>query len=528
MPPPSTAPQTSKPLPLHQISLPPSTSPTPSLPPLIQPAQSSLPVSMTGHQTDGLVPRYHKLEFPTFGGKEDPLGWLNRCEQFFKGQRTLEGDKVWLAFYHLTGVAQPWFTMVERTNPTMSWAMFKDLCNDCFGPLLRNNPLGELARLHFRTTIKDYQERFSTLLCHADPMAPVQQVQIFTAGLPDRIHIDVELLQPQDLQQAFRLTRAYERRSQSVNVFQQQHPSGRSTRPSRPSVPVPVLAAPDPATTTPAGTAQTPSPRPFKRLTPSEMAKRRRQGLCYNCDEPYVHGHRCQRLFYLKVTNFDEEDPPATTEDDQDDREPVFSLHALTGICTEDTMQLKVYINGQELVAFLDTGSTHNFVNYATARKIGLTLEPTPGRHVKVGNGDFVFCQGRTQPRSQLSMRSSILTPMQSHWTHSTSSLGWRSSGLSNRSYGTWTTFAWPSGAATTASNGKALGRLTPTLQRRLFALRAVSTNPAPMMDRLLQSFEHVFAEPRTVPLARSCDHRIHLKPRTASAAVCPYHYPQL
>jgi len=29
------------------------------------------------------VPRYHKLSFPTYEGKEDPLGWLNRCERFF-------------------------------------------------------------------------------------------------------------------------------------------------------------------------------------------------------------------------------------------------------------------------------------------------------------------------------------------------------------------------------------------------------------------------------------------------------------
>jgi hypothetical protein len=27
----------------------------------------------------------HKLSFPTYDGKEDPLPWLNQCEQFFKG-----------------------------------------------------------------------------------------------------------------------------------------------------------------------------------------------------------------------------------------------------------------------------------------------------------------------------------------------------------------------------------------------------------------------------------------------------------
>ena len=53
-----------------------------------------------------VVPKYHKLVFPTFDGKEDPLGWLNKCEQFFNGHQTRHADRVWLASYHLTGVAQ--------------------------------------------------------------------------------------------------------------------------------------------------------------------------------------------------------------------------------------------------------------------------------------------------------------------------------------------------------------------------------------------------------------------------------------
>jgi hypothetical protein len=48
------------------------------------------------------VPRFHCLEFAMFDGKEDPLQWLNRCEQFFEGQHALEEEKVWLASYHMT------------------------------------------------------------------------------------------------------------------------------------------------------------------------------------------------------------------------------------------------------------------------------------------------------------------------------------------------------------------------------------------------------------------------------------------
>jgi hypothetical protein len=50
-------------------------------------------------------PRFYKLEFTTYDGAEDPLNWLNHCEQFFRGQRTLASDRTWLASYHLTGAA---------------------------------------------------------------------------------------------------------------------------------------------------------------------------------------------------------------------------------------------------------------------------------------------------------------------------------------------------------------------------------------------------------------------------------------
>jgi hypothetical protein len=30
-------------------------------------------------------PKFYKLEFTTFDSSEDPLNWLNHCEQFFHG-----------------------------------------------------------------------------------------------------------------------------------------------------------------------------------------------------------------------------------------------------------------------------------------------------------------------------------------------------------------------------------------------------------------------------------------------------------
>jgi hypothetical protein len=55
--------------------------------------------SSFGGPTDGIVPRCFRLDFSRFDGKEDPLPWLSRCEQFFHAQHTEPMHKIWLATF---------------------------------------------------------------------------------------------------------------------------------------------------------------------------------------------------------------------------------------------------------------------------------------------------------------------------------------------------------------------------------------------------------------------------------------------
>jgi hypothetical protein len=150
--------------------------------------------------------------------------------------------------------------------------------------------------------------------------------------------------------------------------------------------------------------------RTFRWLTLAEQLERHRQGLCFNCDEPYVPDHLCPRLFYLEMVDYVEADtpaeelgklpPPATAETATATTTVivfVVSLHALAGICHERIMLLPVTIHGKLLVAHLDTGSTHNFLPTATMRR--LALQPTGGDHhrVTVANGDRLRCHGLAQ-----------------------------------------------------------------------------------------------------------------------------------
>lgn len=74
----------STPMPIHQIPFPHSPSPIPSMA-----SAMHMPPPLNYKMADPAcagVSRFHKLSFPTFDGKDDPLGWLNRYEQFFRGQ----------------------------------------------------------------------------------------------------------------------------------------------------------------------------------------------------------------------------------------------------------------------------------------------------------------------------------------------------------------------------------------------------------------------------------------------------------
>ena len=125
------------------------------------------------------------------------------------------------------------------------------------------------------------------------------------------------------------------------------------------------------------------------------MAERRRQGLCYNCDEPYVRGHKCPKLFYLEVTDFDDvDDSEQPIAEEPEDHPPLISLHAIAGLTTNDTMKVNVKIGESVLCALLDSGSSSNFISLEAAENIGLHLHDSKGASVIVANGDRVACRG--------------------------------------------------------------------------------------------------------------------------------------
>ncbi|KAL4189559.1 hypothetical protein AMTRI_Chr08g207740 [Amborella trichopoda] len=86
------------------------------------------------------------------------------------------------------------------------------------------------------------------------------------------------------------------------------------------------------------------------------MQERRAKGLCFNCNEKFIIGHRYKKLSLIKGL-YEEED-----DYDSGGRPP-------------ETMRVKGKLGHIAIMVLIDSGSTHNFMSETLAKKVG--LQPT-------------------------------------------------------------------------------------------------------------------------------------------------------
>ncbi|XP_068649556.1 uncharacterized protein [Aristolochia californica] len=167
---------------------------------------------MAAHaQGPTMVPKYFKLNFPTYDGSKDPLLWFTKCEKFFYHKKTLDVDKVMLAAYHLLDVELMWFHHYRNVHSTQDWLNFKHACQMRFGPPASSNPLGELINYKQTGTLEFYQKTFQERLARASEFGPPHlHVQIFNAGLTG--FAEVELLGPINMDSAMNYARVVEQK----------------------------------------------------------------------------------------------------------------------------------------------------------------------------------------------------------------------------------------------------------------------------------------------------------------------------
>lgn len=154
------------------------------------------------------------------------------------------------------------------------------------------------------------------------------------------------------------------------------------------------------------GKQKKPPGRPYRQLTGKELEEKRSKGLCFVCDEKYTPGHQCKGKQLFKLDVYAEE--VSTDEDGEDEKikdepepveedllAPVISMKALTGIPSlleYKMMRVSGAVNGHKIHILVDSGSTHNFIDTFTVKKLNCQVSSSPTMTVVVANGNIIQC----------------------------------------------------------------------------------------------------------------------------------------
>jgi hypothetical protein len=169
--------------------------------------------------------------------------FINKCESYFRQQRTMTEERVWMASYNLEDVAQLWYIQLQEDEGTPPWGHFKELLHLRFGPPLRSASLFELAECRRTGTMEEYANRFQTLLPRVGRLDEAQRVQLFTGRLLPPLSHAVCIHNPTTLVAAMSLARQVElmELDRQVQPPPQTSPRGLLPTPApRPALPAPL------------------------------------------------------------------------------------------------------------------------------------------------------------------------------------------------------------------------------------------------------------------------------------------------
>ncbi|KAK2990954.1 hypothetical protein RJ640_002962, partial [Escallonia rubra] len=266
-------------------------------------------------------------------------------------------------------------------------------------------------------------------------------IQSFVGGLRDDIRLEIEKFELYDLSRAIYLARKQEASVQNTwhsprTVIKQSslpiYPNTAKTPATNSNLrPKPFLIHPNP----PANpvlvnahhkgllpTPQNPHPQ---RLTRGYFDDRRRKGLCYWCDEVFTPAHNCKhkQVSMLVVDEevegdtppvYDEEENITEDEGAKDGHEKVeITANAITGSSTHNTFKLWGQHKKKTFSILIDTGSTHNFLNPATAARLGCVITPTETMIIMVADGNKVesdaMCQDFSWTLQDIEFKSNMM-----------------------------------------------------------------------------------------------------------------------
>ncbi|CAH9134345.1 unnamed protein product [Cuscuta epithymum] len=286
-------------------------------------------------------------------------------------------EKIVLVGMYVEGNVEHWYMDMIAGREAMSWDTFVKLFLDRFSK--DNEIIGEFNKLRQKGGVEDYIDKFSELksfmLQRNKFLDDFYFLKSFLSGLKEEIRHIVEIVDPENLEQAFMVAKKQESLLEAV---------GRTGRIAFKSG-------------TRFGTENkvinhVEKSLPVKRLNKEEL------------DELYTVGHKCKKIFAILLP--EHEDCSSVPIDDGDSEEEVsfgVSMHALKGQVPTDTIKLIGNVKNNNLTILVDSGSTHSFIDHGAAKKINCEVEITNPLQVTVAGGGQIECNSKC-PRLEWEM----------------------------------------------------------------------------------------------------------------------------
>nr|GEW40272.1 hypothetical protein [Tanacetum cinerariifolium] len=140
---------------------------------------------------------------------------------------------------------------------------------------------------------------------------------------------------------------------------------------------------------------QTPTllPLAIKWISPTDRQERLNKGLCFNCDNKWVRGHKCSDKFILLTIDEDGKSPrsDALAEEDEALESGDISILNSLGHVSPRSLQLWGTVGAGEVHVLIDNGSTHNFVRPDVVERMCLLLTATKAFKVYIGSDETLL-----------------------------------------------------------------------------------------------------------------------------------------
>ncbi|KAL5758694.1 hypothetical protein ACOSP7_021305 [Xanthoceras sorbifolium] len=142
-----------------------------------------------------------KLSFSKFG-REDPVEWIYKAEQYFEFKNINPTHHVQLASFHLEGITLQWHRRITKFRGPLTWKEFTKALLTHFDSIEYDKPSEALTRLKQTSTVVAYQEAFKKLSHRVDGLSEEFLVGCFVASLKDEICLDIKVKNPSTLFEA--------------------------------------------------------------------------------------------------------------------------------------------------------------------------------------------------------------------------------------------------------------------------------------------------------------------------------------